>query len=256
VSERLRESLQALLSERKRQAARSFSDVVIETSGLACPEPILNTIRSDYVLREYLRVGTVTATLDCVTALETLDRYPEAVRQVVAADRICVTKGDLVDRRRIERLVERARELNPFAVVDIANSPGFAHSMLFDRTMPRHMAAFDMRAPEHRSSYASFALEFERPLDWGRFSLWLTALLNRHGRSMLRFKAILALARNARPVVIHGVQHLMFPPRHLEKLPDGQHGSNLVFIVDGLDPDRVVRSLERFMAQPSLMVHV
>ena len=87
----------------------------------------------------------------------------------------------------------------------------------------------------------------ERPLDWARFSLWLTALLNRHGRSVLRFKAILDLRGDIPPVVIHGVQHLMFPPRHLERLPDGQRGSNMVFIVDGMEPSRIVASLNRFM---------
>lgn len=246
VSERLRACLRELLVERKRQRGASFSRLVIETSGLACPEPILNTIRSDYVLTEYLRIGTVTTVLDAVAATDTLPRYPEAVRQVAAADRIVITKADLVEAQAIPRLVAQVRALNPLAAVDVANAPGFAHAKLFDATGERREAASDVAA-YHGSAYRSFALAFERPLDWGRFSLWLTSLLNRHGRSVLRFKAILQLAREARPVVIHGVQHLMFPPRHLPALPQGQHGSRLVFIVDGIEPDRIARSLDRFM---------
>jgi G3E family GTPase len=247
VSDRLRDCLRELLAERKRQRGTAFSRLVVETSGLACPEPILNTIRSDYVLSEYLRVGTVATVLDAVTALDTLARFPEAVRQVAAADRIVVTKADLVTPQAIRLLVGHARELNPLASVDVANAPEHAYSRLFDPTGERRREApLDARG-EHKTSYRSFALAFERPLDWGRFSLWLTSLLNRHGRSVLRFKAILQLAREARPVVIHGVQHLMFPPRHLSQLPDGQRGSQLVFIVDGMDPERIVRSLGRFM---------
>jgi G3E family GTPase len=247
VSDRLRDCLRELLAERKRQRGTSFSRLVIETSGLACPEPILNTIRSDYVLSEYLRIGTVATVLDAVTALDTLARFPEAVRQVAAADRIVVTKADLVTPQAIGRLVGHARALNPFAPVDVANAPSYAHARLFDATPQRRREAPGDAGTEHASTYRSFALAFERPLDWGRFSLWLTSLLNRHGRSVLRFKAILQLAREARPVVIHGVQHLMFPPRHLPQLPEGQRGSQLVFIVDGIDPERVVRSLGQFM---------
>jgi G3E family GTPase len=247
VSDRLRDCLHELLAERKRRRGTSFRRLVIETSGLACPEPILNTIRSDYVLSEYLRIGTVATVLDAVTALDTLARFPEAVRQVVAADRIVVTKADLVTPQAIRHLVGHARTLNPFASLDVANAPAYAHARLFDATPQPPREAAGHAGSEHASTYRSFALAFERPLDWGRFSLWLTSLLNRHGRSVLRFKAILQLAREARPVVIHGVQHLMFPPRHLPQLPEGQRGSQLVFIVDGIDPERVVCSLGRFM---------
>jgi G3E family GTPase len=249
VSGVLGESLRALLAERKRTADHPFSDLVIETAGLAYPEPILNTIRSDYALNEYLRIGTVVTVVDAVTAEQSFARHPEAVRQATAADRVVVTKADLVPPSQVARVIQHVRSLNPFAEIVVAGTLEFRRSALFHAPSERRETWSSEEAPTHRSTYRTFALTIEQPLDWARFSLWLAALLNRHGRSLLRFKAILDLRGTSRPVVIHGVQHLMFPPRHLDRLPDGQRGSNLVFIVDAMDPERILRSLHRFMEQ-------
>jgi len=248
VSGVLGESLRLLLAERKR-TDRPFSDLVIETAGLAYPEPILNTIRSDYALNEYLRIGTVVTVVDAVTAEQSFARHPEAVRQATVADRIVVTKADLVPPNQVTRVIQHVRSLNPFADIVVAGTLEFRRSALFDAASERRETWSSEEVPTHRSTYRTFALAIEQPLDWARFSLWLAALLNRHGRSLLRFKAILELRGTSRPVVIHGVQHLMFPPRHLDRLPDGQRGSNLVFIVDAMDPERILRSLHRFMEQ-------
>jgi G3E family GTPase len=248
VSGVLGESLRLLLAERKR-TDRPFSDLVIETAGLAYPEPILNTIRSDYALNEYLRIGTVVTVVDAVTAEQSFARHPEAVRQATVADRIVVTKADLVPPNQVTRVIQHVRSLNPFADIVVAGTLEFRRSALFDAASERRETCSSEEVPTHRSTYRTFALAIEQPLDWARFSLWLAALLNRHGRSLLRFKAILELRGTSRPVVIHGVQHLMFPPRHLDRLPDGQRGSNLVFIVDAMDPERILRSLHRFMEQ-------
>jgi G3E family GTPase len=248
VSGVLGESLRLLLAERKR-TDRPFSDLVIETAGLAYPEPILNTIRSDYALNEYLRIGTVVTVVDAVTAEQSFARHPEAVRQATVADRIVVTKADLVPPNQVTRVIQHVRSLNPFADIVVAGTLEFRRSALFDAASERRETCSSEEVPTHRSTYRTFALAIEQPLDWARFSLWLAALLNRHGRSLLRFKAILERRGTSRPVVIHGVQHLMFPPRHLDRLPDGQRGSNLVFIVDAMDPERILRSLHRFMEQ-------
>lgn len=252
VSGRLRESLRMLLAQRKGTSDRWFRNLVIETSGLAYPEPILNTIRSDYALNEYLRIGTIVTAVDAVTVDRSLGRHPEVARQVMVADRIVVTKADLVSPDQVTRVIDEVRLLNPLADIAVASASVFGHSSLFDVSSQRNEARWGDRTPAHGSAYRSFALTIEQPLDWARFSLWLAALLNRHGQSVLRFKAILELCGTSRPVVIHGVQHLMFPPRHLERLPEGQRGSNLVFIVDAVDRKQIMRSLQRFMGQPTL----
>ena len=245
VSGRLRETLRALLASSKRSDSAGFRRLVIETSGLACPEPILNTIRTDYALAEYLRMGTIVTALDATAAIATLARYAEAVHQVSAADRIVITKADLVDAATVRGIMTRARTVNPLAEIVVANH-ALRASTLFDPTPPRPVAKPSVSA-SHSGTLGSFTLTYAEPLDWARFSLWLAALLHRHGRHVLRFKAILELHGYAFPVVLHGVQHLMFPPRHLPYRPRGETGSSLVFIVDGVEPERIKRSLRRFM---------
>lgn len=255
VAGRLGECLRNMLTQRKRAGGAPFRELIIETSGLACPEPILNTIRADYALSEYLRIGTIVTTVDAVNAMDTLSRFPEASRQICAADHVVCTKADLVDASSLKELVARVAGLNPLANVDVANESTFQHAWLFAEPKQR------IRVPDtvagqrgHADSYRSFALSFAAPLDWARFVLWLTALLNRHGKSVLRFKAILELRGQDRPIVIHGVQHLMYPPKHLSHLPRGQVGSCMVFIVNDIDPARIVRSLSRLVSEPIRLV--
>lgn len=252
VLDRLAESLRTLLARRK-QSGSPVREIVIETSGLACPEPILNTIRQDYVLDEYLRVGATVAALDCRDADHVLKRYREAVRQVCAADRIVLTKADLVDPGRLAEVRAIARALNPFADIDVATES--------TTLIPRLFEGVDDRTPApvvptveagHSPGFRSMALTYAKPLDWARFSLWLTALLNRHGRSVLRFKGILNVEGYLEPVVIHSVQHLMYPPQHLARPARERQGSALVFITDGLDPTRIATSLDRHLGQDAL----
>jgi G3E family GTPase len=252
VLDRLGESLRGLLARRK-QARVPVREVVIETSGLACPEPILNTIRQDYVLDEYLAVGSVVATLDCRDAGHVLQRYREAARQVCAADRIVLTKADLVEGSRVREVRAMARALNPFATIETATESTMMIPRLFDDIDDRPRATLtDSADANHTPGFRSMALTYAEPLDWARFSLWLTALLNRHGRSVLRFKGILDVQGYPQPIVIHSVQHLMYPPRHLSRSPHGRRGSALVFIVDGLDPARIAASLDRHLGQGAM----
>jgi G3E family GTPase len=249
VLNRLGQALRALIAKRKK-AGLPVRDVIIETSGLACPEPILNTIRSDYVLDEYLQIGAIVAVLDCRDADHVLPRYREAARQLCAADRIVLTKADLVDGQRVERVRAMARAINPFAAIDVATESTAFVPRLFERGDDgARVSPQPDRSASHEADFRSIALTYRSPLDWARFSLWLTSLLNRHGRSVLRFKGILQVHGHAQAVVIHSVQHLMYPPRHLRHLPRGQTGSALVFIVDGLEPDRIAASLDHYMGQ-------
>ncbi len=255
VAGRLGECLRNMLAQRKRAGGASFRELIIETSGLACPEPILNTIRADYALSEYLRIGTIVTTVDAVNAMDTLARFPEASRQICAADRVVCTKADLVDANSLKEIIARVSGLNRLAKIDVANDSTFQYARLF--AVPKQSiqvpeAFADQRG--HADSYRSFSLSYAAPLDWSRFVLWITALLNRHGKSALRFKAILKLRGQERPLVIRGVQHLMYPPKHLSHLPRGQVGSCMVFIVHDIDPACIVRSLSRLVSEPVRLV--
>jgi G3E family GTPase len=103
----------------------------------------------------------------------------------------------------------------------------------------------------HDDGIHSFAIVFDGALDWTMFGIWLSMLLNRHGASVLRVKGILKVAGSDMPVAVHGVQHLVHPPRHMPAWPDEDRRSRLVFIVDGLDRAAIERSLSAFL-RPSV----
>ena len=94
----------------------------------------------------------------------------------------------------------------------------------------------------HSDDIRSLALSIDEPIDWARFGVWLTMLLNRHGEALLRVKGILNVADAEAPVAVHAVQHLVHAPRHLEAWPDADRRSRLVFIARGLDPAVIERS--------------
>ena len=101
----------------------------------------------------------------------------------------------------------------------------------------------------HGADIRAFCLVVDRPLDWSAFGVWLTMLLHAHGAKVLRVKGILNVEGQTAPVVIHGVQHVVHPPAHLERWPDDDHRSRIVFIVRGLDQALIERSLAAFHRQ-------
>ena len=110
----------------------------------------------------------------------------------------------------------------------------------------------DDRHHRHGEDIRTLALAIDEPIDWARFGVWLTMLINRHGDALLRVKGILNVADAATPVAVHAVQHLVHTPRHLEAWPDADRCSRLVFIVRGLDPAMIERSFRAFaMPRPN-----
>ncbi|MGE3652436.1 MAG: GTP-binding protein, partial [Reyranellaceae bacterium] len=107
--------------------------------------------------------------------------------------------------------------------------------------------------PGHRDSIHSYAVTLDGAVDWTLFGVWLSMLLPRHGASVLRVKGILNVEGSDTPVAIHGVQHLVHPPRHMPAWPDGDRRSRLVFIVDGLERAAVERSLAAFLSRPIVL---
>ena len=98
----------------------------------------------------------------------------------------------------------------------------------------------------HSADVASLSLALDEPLDWTAFGIWLSMLLNRHGNDVLRVKGILNVQGSAAPVFINAVQHIVHPPQHLERWPTDDRRSRIVFIVRGIDPQRLRRSLAAF----------
>ena len=261
----LQKALRDLLSRRMRGEVPNFRRVVIETSGLADPAPIAYTLFSDAVLRHHFRLSGIITTIDAVNGLAQLADFAEAVKQASMADRLLLTKVDLANDQSLAVLRRRLRTLNISAqILETGAIGGEPHRLLTDdiydaegrcREASHWMAGekeghghgADAPPPhQHTEGIDSFALTFERPLDWTAFGIWAGMLLHRHGADVLRFKGLLNVAGVPTPVLINGVQHIVHPPSHLEAWPDDDRRSRLVFIVRGLQRARIERSLAVF----------
>jgi G3E family GTPase len=256
----LSEALRHLLSQRERGTIPRFDRVVIETTGLADPAPILHTIVAEPVLRHHFRVERVVTTIDAVGGASNLDSYGEALRQVAAADHLVVTKTDLATPDAGEQLKAKLRAINPAATVVDASFGSIDFAPLLAEASQRGAGldrlggdsfAFnsDPMAPAvHAMSgrVASRCLVFARPINWQMFGIWLTMLLHRHGDRVLRLKGLLNVGAARGPLLVEGVQHVIHVPRHLREWPDTDRRSRIVFIARDLDLTQVEASLDAF----------
>ena len=255
----LRGALRDLLGQRERGEVPPFDRVVIETSGLADPVPIAYTVLIEPVLQHRFRLGNVITAVDAVNGAGQLDSFPESVKQAAVADRIVLTKTDLCETDAIDALKDRLGELNRAAPIHDAAVDGAPEWLLvedaFDddakagevaRWLGRGEAEDGPLAHDHSHGISSFCLSFARPLDWTAFGIWMTMLLNRHGEKVLRIKGLLGVDGLDAPVIINGVQHVVHPPTHLDRWPDSDRGSRIVFIVRDLPRRRIEDSLAAF----------
>jgi G3E family GTPase len=254
----LQKALRDLLSRRTRCDVPYFRRVVIETSGLADPAPIAYTLLSEAVLRHHFRLSGIVTTVDAVNGVVQLDAFAEAVKQVSMADRVIVTKTDLSDQQSLAALRSQLRALNVSApIMESAAISADIHQILTDDIYDSggkfreasHWTAEeidDHAVHDHSAGVESFAVVFDRPLDWTAFGVWASMLLHRHGTEVLRLKGLLNVAGVPTPVLINGVQHIVHPPSHLERWPDADRRSRLIFIVRGLQRARLERSLKIF----------
>jgi len=258
----LAEALRDLLSQRERGVIPHFSRVVVETTGLADPAPILQTVVAEPVVRNHFRVERVVATIDAVGGANNLDTFGEALRQVAAADHVVVTKQDLAAPGAIAALKLKLRNINPTADVIDANFGRIDFAPVFAEESRRGVAGRDWLGVNDRASFAdpaapesvhltsgrvvSRCLEFDRPVNWHVFGIWLTMLLHQHGDRVLRLKGLLNIGEARGPLLLEGVQHVIHAPRHLRAWPDADRGSRIVFIARDLDLAQVEASLAAF----------
>ena len=263
----LKDSIIALNSRRARGEIPPYRRLIVETTGLADPAPILFTLSADTVLKHHYRLGSVITTVDGVNGLRQLDRHPESVKQATVADRIVLTKPDIADADTLTRLRAKLTRLNRSAdqitaVNGAVDVPRVLRADVYDaRTkgaeVRRWLAdeaekdgtqdhAHGHDVSRHDAHIHSFTLSFEGALDWTAFGIWLTMLLHTHGEKVLRVKGILNVAGIDAPVVVNGVQHVVHPPIHLAAWPGEDRRSHIVFIVDDLAQEDIERSLAAF----------
>ncbi len=254
----LQETIRDLQARAAKGAIPRFNRLIVETTGLADPAPIVSTVVAEPVIRNHFRIGNIICTVDGIAGAATLEAQPEAKKQVSIADRILITKTDLIQPAAAIALASRLSALN--ALADIGRSDGrdFDADLLFgvelgdpgrrEAEVARWLAGAAAHGDhDHSADAHSFVLSYDRPIDWIAFGIWLTALLHAHGERILRVKGLLELRESETPVVIHGVQHVVHPPLHLARWPTEERGSKIVFITRGVEETAVRQSLDRFL---------
>jgi G3E family GTPase len=245
----------------------SFDRIVLETTGLADPVPIVQTLTADAMLQHQTRLSNIITTVDAVHGSAQLREHPESLRQSAIADRIVVTKSDLANARDVEVLNRQLAVLNPTARrFDPYLQPISIEALVFNdafhpltradevrrwlSTMPSSAHNHEPRTASANSRHdhriVSFNFRTEREIDWTAFAVWLSAFLHRYGKQVLRVKGLLDVP-GAGPVVINAVQNIVHRPMHLGSWPDTDRSSRIVFIVEGLKGEQVIRSLQMFL---------
>ncbi len=234
-----------------------FDRVLIETSGLADPAPILHALMTDAdVAHEHL-LDTVLTVVDALHGNGALDRHPEARRQAALADRLVLSKTDLAGPA--EALCERLAMLNPGAPMMLAS--GIVPASLFTQANPEARAARLAGMPEasvrspferarHTDGIETFTLQRDRPVPALALTLLLQALAEHCGSRLLRLKGLVNVAEMpGQPALIHGVQHIFAPPEFLAGWPSDDHTTRLVFITQGVPPHFPARLLQAIEAE-------
>jgi G3E family GTPase len=238
-----------------------FRRVVIETTGLADPAPVLAALIELPVLAARYSLAGVVTTVDAEHGMAALDRHPEAVKQAAVADRIVITKIDRAGAD-ADGLEARLRALNPGAGIHRAAHADIDPGLLLDTGLNRPGAAApdatgwlaegayrrvgDPRAPPHDPRITSFVWRAEEPLAWDDIERGLETLLDLMGAKILRLKGLVNVAGEPGPRAVHAVQHALYPPARLAAWPDADHGTRIVVIGRDLEEAAVARILDSF----------
>jgi G3E family GTPase len=281
VREDLAQSLRSLIERRDAGEIRRFGRIVIETSGLADPAPILFTLGTDPMLDRRLRVARVVTMVDAVTGATNLDRFAEAARQAAVADALVISKTDLAPFE--VELAARLDALNPGAERIVATGLMDPAAVLFPSPALRERVAEAQprpgegprnprlagpltptlsptggegvpRSADHAHSHGitAFAIVLNEPPGRFEFARALGGLAQDRGYDLLRVKGLVAFAdRPDRPAVIQAAQHAMFAPEWLDGWPDADCRSRLVFIVHDIASAEI---LDRFAFASSTLL--
>ncbi|WRC16843.1 GTP-binding protein [Helicobacter pylori] len=213
--------------------------IIIETTGLANPAPILWTILSDTFLGAHFEIQSVVACVDVLNAKTHLTNN-EAKEQIVFADSVLLTKTDLQnDSRALTKLKERIQAINPSA--EIFDKRAIDYESLFSRKNRAHRVILPTK-DSHSQGFETLSIRFKGAMEWSAFGIWLSLLLHQYGTQILRIKGIIDIGSDLL-VSINGVMHVIYPPKHILK---DQNGSNLVFIMRHLEREKILNSLKGF----------
>jgi G3E family GTPase len=284
VRDDLIETLLRLVARAATRELPDFRRVVLETTGLADPAPILHALMAEPRLVEAYRIDGVLATVDAVNGLVTLNAHREAVKQVALADCLLVTKTDLVGGEALSLLLSKLSALNPTAtlilsregdapatsligvaleasherpaeIIDWFESAGSAaeprrfHAGPHDASCDGPCCSDPRHGVRHGEGISTFSIVIDHPVEWGAFRQWLEYLAMLRGEDLLRFKGLINIVeRPDTPIVVHGVQHVFHPPRDLTAWPGADRRTRLVFITRGIPRTLIENTLSKFAA--------
>jgi len=216
-----------------RAGRRQFERVVIETTGLADPAPLLRTLIHDERISARYRLACTLTLVDACHGADNLVTQTEALRQIAAADRLLISKSDLAGAEALAALRSTLAQINPFAPqFDLQTEP--VDSALLT-TLPARAAHFRAPLPpDSRHDVRADSFRFAQPIPRARFDAWLADWPALAGPGLLRMKALLEIEGEASPQIVHGVQHTLHPPIPLQVESDRMNGSALVFITRGI----------------------
>ncbi len=260
----LEQTLRDLLVKRDRGEVPAFSRILVETTGLADPAPIIQLLLNNPLVSHFVRLDAVATTVDAVNGMRQIDEHTEAVKQAALADRLLLTKTDLAAPETIDALTRRLAALNPGATRHTVSNGEIAPDALFGAALfdPSRTTA-DVRRWINESAYETgghdhdghahnhlghahgdhghgtdiraCCLTSDEPLSWDAVASWLARLRTGAGKDLLRVKGILNLIGESTPVAVHGVHHVFHPPVQLDAWPDADHRSRIVFITRGIE---------------------
>lgn len=234
----LLDTLADLAARRADGSLPPFARVVIETTGLAHPTPVLQTLLAPQLVAAGYRLAAVVAVADAQQGGALLDEHPESLAQLVVADRILVSKADLVPD--IAPFIARLAALNPRAPIDSVQDVQPAELLAVPAFMPAMPQKPRPFFGAHDASIASFVLTTGKAMEPYRLVGFLDELREHHGEGLLRLKGLVKLADEpVRPMLIQGVQHVLYPPERLAAWPDEDERSRIVLIAKGLDQRRI-----------------
>ncbi|MCA1324732.1 CobW family GTP-binding protein [Herbaspirillum sp. alder98] len=268
VRQDLASTMKEVLWRFSRDGERQFDRVVIETTGLADPTPILHTLITSRTLANHYKLDGIVTVVDAAAGNITLDNHQEAIKQAAFADKLLVTKADLASTDELDTLSARLKRLNPSArqvqvasgaidpseilglgLFDAASKSPDANRWLSQEaytvvaaTRPggsNPLAAMGRPVPgptRHDDRIRSFCYVVEAPMAPDTFDIWLSSIMELMGQKMLRVKGIVNVKGASAPYVIHGVQHIFHPPFMLDQWPSDDHRTRIVFITQDVGP--------------------
>ena len=257
----LQKTMLDLIDKMSKGGISYFDKVIIEATGLADPVPIIHTLISSMDLQRIYTLDGVITVVDATNGEKTLDLQPEAVKQAALAERIIISKIDLIEKEKELSLETRLRAINPSIKIIKSSFGNVSISDLIDlgaydpfsksRDVKEWLAAESMDSHHHHDhdhhvnvnrhdeNIEAFSMTSDKPVNMMAFGLFKDLLMAQMGPDLLRLKGIINIEGRDRPAVIHGVQHIFHPVHWLEKWPDGERQTKLVFITRNVKKEQI-----------------